>query len=384
MRWDILAGEYPPDRGGVADYTEVLAGGLAAAGCDVRIWVAGASAARHADPRVSVHGIGGPWRGTALKRLESALDRHGPDDRVLVQYAPRAFGMHGLNLPFCTWARGLGRRRNVRVMFHEPFFPFGWQRPQRNVLAAVNRAMAASLLAAGDPAYVSVPGWEPLLRPYVPAGRRFTWLPVPSAIPVVAAAPAVASLRAGLGGGPVVGHFGTYGDPIAALLLPALTEVLRTMPEARVLLLGTGGAEFAAQLAAADSSIRDRIHAPGRLEARDVSVHVQACDAAVQLYPDGVSSRRTTAMAWLAHGVPVVTTAGRFTEPVWQESGAVAVAPHGDTAAAARAVAELVRDRAAARGAGNAGRTLYDARFAIGNTVRILMSDAELGAMAAP
>ena len=36
--------------------------------------------------------------------------------------------------------------------------------------------------------------------------------------------------------------------------------------------------------------------------------HVRACDVLVQPYPDGISSRRTSAMAGLALGVAVVTT----------------------------------------------------------------------------
>ena len=70
-------------------------------------------------------------------------------------------------------------------MFHEPFYPFGWQRPQRNMLAAVNRWMARLLLRASTRAYVSIQAWEKLLRPLAPPGLEFTLLPIPSTIPFV-------------------------------------------------------------------------------------------------------------------------------------------------------------------------------------------------------
>ena len=52
----------------------------------------------------------------------------------------------------------------------------------------------------------------------------------------------------------------------------------------------------------------DRVVAPGSLPAAAVTEYLRACDLVIQPYPDGVSSRRGTAMAALANGVPVVTT----------------------------------------------------------------------------
>ena len=41
--WHFLTGEYPPDRGGVADYTALVAAGLAKHGCAVHVWSTGES-----------------------------------------------------------------------------------------------------------------------------------------------------------------------------------------------------------------------------------------------------------------------------------------------------------------------------------------------------
>ena len=38
MQWHILTGEYPPQPGGVSDYTRMVAEGLAAAGDEVVVW----------------------------------------------------------------------------------------------------------------------------------------------------------------------------------------------------------------------------------------------------------------------------------------------------------------------------------------------------------
>jgi len=37
-RWAILTGEYPPQPGGVSDYTRLVAEGLAVGGDEVHVW----------------------------------------------------------------------------------------------------------------------------------------------------------------------------------------------------------------------------------------------------------------------------------------------------------------------------------------------------------
>ena len=69
-------------------------------------------------------------------------------------------------------------------MFHEPYFYFGWSRPQRNALALVQRAMAAILLRTASRIYLSTDTWRAYLRPYTSASTPpFVTLPIPSAIP---------------------------------------------------------------------------------------------------------------------------------------------------------------------------------------------------------
>jgi glycosyltransferase involved in cell wall biosynthesis len=317
--WHLLTGEYPPDRGGIGDYTRLLARALADHGRQVHVWTPSADADREADG-VSVHAMGGVGR-DALRRLGAALDRHPAPRRLLVQYAPQAWGMRGMNLPFARWL--LARRRagdDVRVMFHEPYFPFGWQRPRRNLLAAVNRVMATTLLRASTRAYVSTSAWKPLLTRLAPPGTEFITLPIPSTIPRVDAAGRVRALREELAGDRLlVVHFGTYGDGIAPLLTPALRAVVAGRPHARILLLGNGGPAFAASLAS-DHGLAGASIAPGYLEPGDLSLHLQAADVAIQPYPDGADTRRTTLMACIANGVPTITTRGRFTDWTWLES----------------------------------------------------------------
>jgi glycosyltransferase involved in cell wall biosynthesis len=372
--WHLLTGEYPPAGGGVGEYTQLLAAALVREGCEVHVW-APADAAR--EGRVEVHPLPGFGR-AGLRALDAGLGAFAAPRTLLVQYAPQAFGARGMNLPFCRWVlRRAHRGDDVRVTFHEPFVPFSLRHPQWNVLAAAHRAMAALLLRAARRAYVSTPAWERRLRPWAPrALGPMPWLPVPSTVPRVDDPEAVAVLRASLGanrpGVHVVGHFGTYGRMIAPLLEPALLALLSPPAASVALLLGDGGPEFAARLERAVPALRGRLFAPGRLPRERISIHLQACDVAVQPYPDGVSARRTTVMAPLANGVAVVTTAGFLTEAVWR-GGPVALVPAGDPGALAAAALDLLDDTPRRSGAGAAGREFYERNFSMRRTLGTLL-----------
>jgi glycosyltransferase involved in cell wall biosynthesis len=373
--WHLVTGEYPPLLGGVGDYTARLAAALAGEGVEVHVW---APADERTEGGVRVHDVGAFDR-EGLEVLDRGLEAWLAPRTLLIQYVPHAFGRKGANLAFCRWALNRSRqmRDDVRVMFHEPFFPFGWQSPRRNALAAVNRVMAMLLLRAVSRAYVSTPAWETLLRPFAPRGLGpMTWLPIPSTIPAVDDPEAVAVLRARLrgkgDGRPIVGHFGTYGGLIAPLLEPALLAVLAPPSRTVALLLGEGGPEFAERLQAAEPDLRGRIVAPGYLSPEQVSIHLQACDVVVQPYPDGASARRTTLMAALAGGVATVTTRGRFTEDVWRE-GPVPMAPAADGSLLAAEILTLLDDAPRRRAAAADGRAFYERHFSMRRTLDTLL-----------
>lgn len=378
--WHLLTGELA--RGGIGDYTRLLADALADAGAEVHVW--SPDAAGVVLRRAAVHPMRGFGR-DAFAELGRALDGFHPPRRLLVQYAPQAWGMRGMNVVLPRWL--LARRRagdDVRAMFHEPFFPFGWQRPRRNLLAAVNWWMARGLLRASTRAYVSTDAWERLLRPLAPAGLRIETLPIPSTIPFIDDPARVAALRRSLsedGNRPIFVHFGTYGSVIAGMLEEVLRGVLHTRPDARILLLGRGGPAFAEGLRSADARLGDAVRAPGFQSAEDVSLHLQAADVAIQPYPDGANTRRTSLMACLANGVPVVSTRGEY-ESFGLFVGGVAHAPAAEPARLGDVAAQLLGDASATaiRAPDHAAlrtamRALYAENFAVERTVERLLAE---------
>jgi glycosyltransferase involved in cell wall biosynthesis len=370
MDWHFITCEYPPRVGGVADHTRLVAEGLAAAGDGVHVWSPSEAGEVPASSEgVTVRRELGSFRPADLRRVGRALNEFAGARRLLVQWVPHGYGYRSMNVWFCLWlcARAFLRGDEVTLVVHEPFLAFGKGSRRQDAVALVHRLMTTALLSSARRVWTTIPKWEECWRPYA-LGRRvpFGWLPVPSTTPVTASASEAAATRAlyAPAGVPLVGHFGTYGELIAGTLRELLPRLLCTSEtECAVLLLGQGSEAMREELLRAHPQLAERIHAAGTLAPEALSRHLAACDLLVQPYPDGVSTRRTSVMAGLAHGLAVVTTEGALTEPFWRESGAVALAPAGDVNGLTRAACELLGDTAGRRALGETARATYGLHF---------------------
>ena len=369
----FLTPEYPPRNGGVANYTHQIATELSRGGETVHVWGPSGSV-RQPDSAIVVHPELGSFRPADLRRANVLLDEFPSPRRLVVQWVPHGFGQRAMNLPLCFW---LWRRSvagdAIELIVHEPFVTFSGGIRQRAV-AAVQRAMTLLLLSAARRVWVTTRAWAPLLEPYL-SGRCNTieWLPVPSSLQsadtreVADVRPRYASAEQCL-----IGHFGTYGTLVTSLLSDAILKIAAASPSARFVLIGSGGEAFRSALVAANGGLAGRVSATGTLNASELSAHVAACDVLLQPYPDGVTSRRTTAMAGLFARVPVVTTQGKLTERLWHEDAAVKLADVGDVPAMVQHVLQLIGDPAERRRQADAGRAFYDRWFDVRHTVAAL------------
>lgn len=370
--WSILTGEYPPQAGGVADYTALLARALADAGDEVHVWTAGD--ARVEEGRVQVHAAPGAFGPRALRALDRGHRRLPREAIVLVQYTPHAFGLRGVNLPFCAWAAGW-RARSLWVMFHEVHFPFERSAPLRHqALSLAQQGMARLLASRARRTFVSTPAWTPVLARVAPRAPTPAWLPVPSNLPTVVAPAASAAARDTLGvapGQPLLGHFGSYGAWFREHVVSALLRLLER-PERRAVLLGRGGEVAAAALVAARPALAGRVHARAG-SAAELSALIAGCDLLLQPFVDGPTTRRGSLMAALALGRAVVTNDGPLTDDLFRHGlVALAASPAGLVAEAERLLAApAVRARLE-----SAAAAAYRERFALERTVETLRAAA--------
>jgi len=372
LRWHLITGTYSPLHTGVAANSAQLAMGLAQAGDRVEVWKPAGDETGSLERGITVHNLPGHFGPRALRQLGPVL-RAARNDRILVQYTPHAYGWKAMNWPFCRWLAGLGHH-DLTVIFHEVVFPRIFGQPLRHrILHHVTRAMAATVARAATRIMVTIPAWDSILRTLITDRRQIELFPVCSNIPFLDDPPAVAAIRQQLGGGEglLVGHFGTYDPPITDLLIPVLARLLEQQP-CRILLLGIGGDRARGALIARSPAGANRVHASGDLGERELSLHLQACDLMLQPYPDGVTGRRTTLLAALNHGLPVVSTIGHLTEAWWNDHGAVALAPVEEPARLVPLVERVMKDCAWRRHLGAAGRALYEDRFALRHGIAAL------------
>lgn len=377
ITWHIISGEYPPQTGGVADYTRLVALGLAAHGDRVHVWAPALAKPDLAEAAVEVHRLPPGFGPHTLAALGRGLAAAGPG-QILLQYVPQGFGMRGMNLPLCVWLFAR-RRAGITIMFHEVAVALAWRQPVRhNVIGVTNHAMAFALLRAARRCFVGAAAWEPRLRALAPAGAMISWLPVPSNVPVVDDPAGIRALRKTLvaKGGKILGHFGTARETwIATRLAAVVPPLLRDLPNAVFLLVGLESTDMRGHLLAHSPDLCTRVLAAGPLAPADVSRYLGVCDLMLQPYADGVSTRRGSMMAALAHRRPVVTTSGVFTEPLWSQSRAVALVEAGDIAQMRSSLTHLMHDTRERTRLRAAAGALYAERFDIAHTIAALRED---------
>jgi glycosyltransferase involved in cell wall biosynthesis len=108
----------------------------------------------------------------------------------------------------------------------------------------------------------------------------------------------------------------------------------------------------------------------------EIVAQLAACDVVLQPYADGISSRRTSVMASVALGKPVVSHVGAQTEPIWQAAHAVMLARDESTHAYVDAVEALLLEPELGRAIGDKARSLYRVQFSIDRTIRVLREKA--------
>jgi glycosyltransferase involved in cell wall biosynthesis len=179
----------------------------------------------------------------------------------------------------------------------------------------------------------------------------------------------------------LVGHFGTYGDHVAPLLRAQLGRLLAIEPSLVAVCIGAGSDRFVQDMLALQPGLQPRLVGTGRLAPEAVSLHVRACDLLIQPYTDGVTTRRTSVMASLVNGRPVVTTDGELTEPVWHRTGAVALVPADQPERVVHAARLLLANPSARAELASRGEATYRSTFAVEHTIARLR-DRPAGAAA--
>lgn len=361
----IVCPTYPPDHCGVGDHTSMLAATLAASGATVNVYTT-CGVARSVPPRVHVHPVVPQWQTRSMWALASTITRARPDV-VLIQYVPFLYARHaGLAVPLLAALLRL-RRVVVVTIVHEPYVPLELN-VKRFILSVAQRVMLVILMLSSRRVAVTTMMAGRQLQRLLPwFGERIHRVPVGSNIVMHRINQSErCALRDALGVAPddtILIFFGSLHEtkPLG-LILRTLVHLRESGVAATLLVVGQDQAAFSAAAAKAGLAVPDGVICTSYAAAEDVSHYLQCGDLMLAPFLDGVSTRRTTVIAALQHGLPVISTEGRWTERQIF-AGAVSMTPCHDDEGYVRAVHQLAHDSIARREISKRGRQLAEQRF---------------------
>ena len=368
--------ESPPQIGGVADFTRVMATALAARGHQVHVW---SPAPAEAIPSVAVHPLPGGYAAGRLGILSRALDAVGGPRRLFVQWVPHGYGYKSLNVAFCLWLWRRARRGDVvDLMVHEPFLPFASGRPRQNIGAIAHRLMLMVLLRAAGRVWVSTPSFLPMVRPFGPRrAAPYAWLPIPSPVSITAHAVEVSVRRRTLAGTrPTVGYFGTANPLVAGVLERVIVGIAGRRPDVRFVLLGRGTEQLAQR--AGDAHTRPR---PGnRGEWQSAGRRTVDLDSVLRCVRAAISRRRQCSPhdpdgAARARSRDRGLTGAR-TEDGWDQ--AIQLTREGDAMAMVASAVGLLEAPLRRAALSEAASRLYAERFHVDRAINVLLNTPDV------
>ncbi|HIP97577.1 MAG TPA: glycosyltransferase family 1 protein [Anaerolineae bacterium] len=352
MRILLISGEFSPMQGGVGDFTHELGKELAALGCQVSVITSKAAGSRRQVDGVAVFPIIEKWDWRCWAIILKLLRELKPDV-VNIQYQTAAYGMHpAINL-LPRRLRRESRRPRVVVTYHDLREPYLFPKAgplRRWITREPARQSDAVIVTNHEDEWRMANGeWRIANLARIPIGSNIA--PMPPADYDRDA------WRARWGAGPgdlLLAYFGFLNESKGGeTLIRALAEVVAHGMPASLLMIGgqVGSSDptnvaYLRQIEAliAELSLDERVMWTGYTPADEVSANLLAADVCVLPYRDGVSFRRGSFMAALAHGCAIVSTEPRVPVPELRDEENILLIPPDDPAALARAITRLAEN----------------------------------------
>ncbi len=363
MRVGLVTGEYPPDQGGVGDFTQQLGRALVRLGHQVHVVTTAGEGAPDTD--LVVHRVVSGWRWGCWREVLDVA-RQERLDVLDIQYQAAAYRMH----PAIHFAPHRAERPPAMVTFHDLRVPYLFPKagPLRWQALRLLMRRCDGVITTNQEDYLRLEGAVP--------SSRLSLIPIGSNIPL-ALPPDYDrdGARARWGLSPddlLLGYFGFLNESkgVVELIRALALLVARGLPAHLLMVGGRVGSSDPTNRAdaarveglIAQLGLQERVHWTGYTSPQEVSAGLVATDVCVLPYRDGVSFRRGTLHACLTHGRAVVTTHPTVPLPEVRDGENMLLVPPRDPEALAETVAGLAANPAL-RARLEAGATALAAQF---------------------
>ncbi|HEU5090126.1 MAG TPA: glycosyltransferase family 4 protein, partial [Roseiflexaceae bacterium] len=307
----LVSAEYPPDPGGVGDYTRCLAGALRQRGQRVSVLTAHNGQAQLVGASEERQSLGQAlhWQWDTLRAVQAAIAAVQPEI-VHVQFQAGAYGMHPAILALPSLLRRTGIQAPLLVTMHDLLVPYLFPKAgpirswalRRMMLAAdqvvVTNETDYARLAVGNSQAVDLPLYNGRA---LPQARRPALIPIGSNI-ALDPPPSYNrdEWRSRLGVAADTTLLAYFGLVSPTKGLDTVLDALAFLPpNVRLLVIGgeAGGPQDTAYTTAlqrriATPQLRERVTITGHCDAHDVSAYLLSADIGVLPFRDGASFRR--------------------------------------------------------------------------------------------
>ena len=328
MRICLATGEFPPMQGGVGDFTREIGLAMNGLGAEVNV-VSSVKAAQPAKIAVSPGGgsvlerdglcltlypVIERWDLSSWSRIAQVLERTG--SQVLgIQYQTAAYQMHPATNLLPWRLRLVKDRPRVVVTFHDLKLPYLFPKA-----GPVRRWVTRALILGSEATIVT--NEEDRIKAVEYGAGNLHLFPIGSNIDPQAPPDYDRwKWRERWGVEPdeiLLCYFGFLNESKGGeTLFKALARLVAAGEKVKLLMIGgkVGSSDptnvaYLEQMEflIGDLSLADRVAWTGYVDGPEVSASFWASDICVLPYRDGVSFRRGTLMAALAHGMPIVST----------------------------------------------------------------------------
>jgi glycosyltransferase involved in cell wall biosynthesis len=303
-QWIALLGRCDKPTDAVEDYCRYLSGALSAHGIDLTL------------ERVEWNAAGWP---AALRELRQRV-RLWQGQWVLVQYTALAWSARGFPRRFVQLLRVLtGAGARVGVVFHD-VEPYSGERVIDKLRRRVQVHAMRNTLELAEVAIFTVPpekiSWKPgqLSRvSFIPVGAN---LPLPSQLEPRPAADTTKALTVAVFG--ITG--GATGERERREIVSAARHAASRLGGFRLAVFGRHAEEREAALRDALRDVPVEVSVEGVLDGREVVEKLRGSDVLL-FVRGGISTRRSSAIAGIGCGLPVIARAGSETAAPITEAG---------------------------------------------------------------
>ncbi len=280
-------------------------------------------------------------------------------DVLVLQYNPFSFGRWGFapGLPlFLARLRRGPHPPRIVVMFHELYVDV--HDLSSALMGSWQRAQLLAVQATADIHLCSIQRWTERLRTTA-LGRPVHHMPVASNLPDARADREPTRQQLGADAGTLVLSCIGLRHPHRLEEHVLASARLGATAARSVLLVNLGPGERSTVRLAQNVSLCST----GFLHEYELAKRIAASDFFLAPLVDGVSTRRTSVMAALQHGVPVIGTVGHLTDDVLLGAPGIVLVELGCADGFAHTVARLARDPTRRAKMGAEARGLYEREF---------------------